>query len=264
MKRALVAVAVVTFGLTACKTEQAKHKAAGNVLFKHGDLAGAEREYRAALTIDPKDANARTLLGNALFEEKRYDEARAAFAAALAQDPKARTALQGLVTLALRAEKPDEARGWLEKMIANDARDAEAQAALGKLLYARGDLDGAERHLRAALVQAQNDPSALYTLGLVLAKKREQVQANAIFDRLDRVAPDKAWAPYGRAAAAAIAGQKDDAFKWLGVALQRGVDDLGEVERDDSFQALRGDPRFQSLIAAARLRAPPKKGSPGP
>jgi tetratricopeptide (TPR) repeat protein len=166
--------------------------------------------------------------------------------------------------VALRRGHPEEAVHLYERMVSMDPRDASANAALGKLLYARRDLDGAERHLREALVVVQNDPAALYTLGLVLAKRKDQEQANAMFDRLDRVTPQKAYAPYGRAVAAAASGRVDDALKWLTVALDRGIDDPAEVEADESFGPLRGDPRFKSLLADARTRAPPKKGSPGP
>jgi tetratricopeptide (TPR) repeat protein len=247
-----------------CNADGAKHKAAGNVLFKRGDFAGAEREYRAALAGNASDANAHTLLGNALFEEERYDEAAAAWRAALSLDEGARAARQGLVTLAMRRGRVDDARAQLEAMVARDPRDVEAHAALGKLLLGAHDLDGAERHLREALAQAQNDPSALYSLGLVLAQKKDSEQANAIFDRLESLTPGKAYAPYGRAVAAAASGHGDEALKWLSVALERGVDDLGQVERDASFAGLRSDPRFAALIAAARTRAPPRTGRPGP
>jgi tetratricopeptide (TPR) repeat protein len=247
-----------------CSSEGAKHKAAGNVLFKAGDLEGAVREYRAASTAQPKDANALTLLGNALFEQSKLDEARAQYEAALSLDGNARAALQGLATIELRQNHPEAARKLYERMLAAEPRDGEAHAALGKLLFASNDLDGAERHLRDALVQAQNDRSVLYTLGLVLAKKKEQEQASSIFDRLEQLAPDKAWAPYGRAVAAAAVGRDDEALKQLSVAFQRGIDDADGVERDPSFATLRDKPQFVELIASARTRAPPKKGSPGP
>jgi tetratricopeptide (TPR) repeat protein len=260
----LVGILAGSVVLGACSPEEAKHKAAGNVLFKQGDLDGAAREYREAIKANAKDANGHTLLGNALFEQARYDESRREYEAALALDAKARAALQGLVMIDLREQKDDAARATLERMLANQPRDSEAHAALGKILYAKGDLAGAERNLREALVYAQNDPSALYTLGLVLAKKKDQDQAGVIFDRLERVTPGKAYAPYGRAVAAAAAGRSDEALEQLAVALDRGIEDLGQVERDDSFAAIRSLPKFAELVAAARTRAPPKKGSPGP
>ncbi len=262
MKRSVCLLILVA--ASACTVEEARHKAAGNVLFKQGDLDGAAREYRAALVKNPKDPNSHTLLGNVLFEKDQLDESRKEYDAALALDARARAAEQGLVMIDLRQHKEDEARAILEKMIAREPRDVEAHAALGKILYAKRELDGAERHLRDALVYAQNDASALYTLGLVLAQKRDQDQANAIFDRLERVTPDKAYAPYGRAVAAAVAGHGDEALKFLAVALDRGIEDLGQVENDESFAALKSSPKFVALLAAARTRAPPKKGAGPP
>ena len=257
-------ILVAAIAISACSPEEARHKAAGNVLFKQGDLDGAIREYRAALAKNPKDAGSHALLGNALFEKERYDDARKEYEAALASDSRARAALQGIVAIDVRQGNDDDARAKLEQMIKNEPHDSEAHAALGKLLYAKNDLDGAERHLREALVYAQNDPSALYTLGLVLAKKKAREQANAIFDRLEQVAPRKAYAPYGRAVAAATAGDDDEALKQLAIALDRGIDDLGQVERDPAFATLKSSPRFVSLVASAKTRAPPKRGSPGP
>jgi tetratricopeptide (TPR) repeat protein len=242
-----------------CSSEGAKHKAAGNVLFKRGDVDGALSEYRAAVAAQPRDANAHTLCGNALFEKAQWDEARLEYQAALGLDGKARAALAGLALIDLRQGRAEDARQRYLRMIEIEPRDGEAQAAVGKLLYASGDLDGAERHLREALVHAQNDPSSLYTLGLVLAKKKDQEQANTIFDRLEQLSPGKAWAPYGRAVAAAVAGRDDEALKQLALAFARGIDDRAQVERDRSFDKLRNDPRFIELV-----RAPPQKGSPGP
>jgi tetratricopeptide (TPR) repeat protein len=249
--------------IAGCSSEAARHKAAGNVLFKQGDLDGAAREYRAAAVAAPKDPNAHTLLGNALFERSAWDESRREYQAALELDPTARAALQGLATLELRQDHPAQARALYERMITAQPRDGEAHAALGKILFAQGDLDGADRHLRDSLTYAQNDRSALYTLGLVLAQKKDQEQANAIFDRLERLTPDRAYAPYGRAVAAAAAGHDDTALEQLSVAFARGIDDPSEVEREPGFARLRENPRFVELVAAARLRAPPKKG-PGP
>ena len=254
MRAALFRTSVLVLLAAACSPPGAKHKAAGNVLFKKGDVDGALAEYQAAVSADRNDANAHTLVGNALFEKERYTEARAAWEQALALDGRARAAMQGLVMIALREHKEDEAKARLEQMLANQPRDAEALTALGKLLYAKGDLDGAEGHLRQALVFAQNDPSALYTLGLVLAKQKHEEQATAIFDRLEKVTPDKAYAPYGRAVTCALAGKTDRALAELAIAFGRGIDDPEQVERDDSLATLRTSPKFAELVAAARAR----------
>jgi len=258
----VVALGGVLAAGAGCSPEEARRKAAGNVRFKQGDFEGAIVEYRAAIAKNPKDANAHTLLGNALFEKERYDQAKASYDAALALDPKARAALQGLAMLHLRQQHPAEAKVLFEKLVAINARDSEAQAALGKLLFADKDLDGAERHLRQALVYAQNDSASMYTLGLVLAKKKDPVQAGVVFDRLEAVTPGKPYAPYGRAVAAALsgtAGSVDQGLDQLQRALERGIADLDGVDRDDSLSALRASPRYAPMMAAARARQSPKK-----
>ncbi len=249
---------LVALALGGCRNESARHKAAGNVFFKQGKLEVAAEEYRTALRTSPDDANAHTLLGNVRFEQQRYAEAEQEYRASLHDDPHARAAILGLVSLDLRANKLPEARTLLEQLVKDEPRDPEAQIALGKLLYADGKLNEAEAHLRDGLVYAQNEVSALYTLGLVLAKKKDREQANAIFDRLESITEGKAYAPYGRAVAEAASGRNDEALKWLDVALQRGLDDPAQVERDDAFGRLRSNPRFQELIAKAKPRAPPK------
>jgi tetratricopeptide (TPR) repeat protein len=242
---------------SACHVNGARHKAAGNVLFKRGDLDGALREYQEALKEDPKDPNAYTLIGNVRFEQGELTGAYSAYQKALSLDDSARAARQGMVAAALRDHDYTMAKTMLREMVDREPRDSEAHTALGKLLYREEDLDGAERHLRDALTVAQNDPAALYVLGLVLAKKQQQEQANAIFDRLERVAPGKSYAAYGRAVAAARSGHDDEALKWLAQAIRQGIDDAEEIERDVSFGALKRRVEFQELVSSARKRAPP-------
>lgn len=243
-------------------SDKPQHKARGNVMFHAGDVAGAAREYRAAVAADPKDPNAHTLLGNALFEQGDTAGAEASFRAALGLDAGARDARRGLATVLLRGGRMAEARAELEALVRQAADDPTAHASLGKVLRAQGDLDGAEKQLREALALAQNDPSATYVLGLVLAEKNQQAQALEVFDRLEQVTPGKAYAPYGKAVVAARGGRKDEALKWLAVAVERGVDEIERVVSDPAFAALRDDGRFGALIAEGRRRAPPPTPTP--
>ncbi len=266
----MAVLALAAIASSGCVREEARHKAAGNVLFKNHDLDGAVREYRAAIAAaagdrvskGSGDANAHTLLGNALFEQGRLDDAKRAWEDALARDPGAGEPRRGLATLALRRGDTATARRLLEALATESPGDPEAQSALGKLLLGQGDLDGAEQHLRRALAVAANEPGSLYCLGLVLAKKKQRAQALEVFDRLEAAAPGQALAPYGRAVAASLAGDSDEALAHLGTALQRGIDDLDGVAADPAFAPLAADPRFRQLLTDARTRAGPRKGAP--
>jgi Flp pilus assembly protein TadD len=255
MRASRIVLLVAGALLAGCVGEEAKHKAAGNVLFHNGDLAGAVREYRAAITAAPSDGNGYTLLGNALFEQGKIDEAKGAYSDGLARDAKAREARRGLATIALRQGRRDEARKLFGQLADEAPNDPEAQTALGKLLLAQGDLDGAEQHLRAALAAANNDTGALYCLGLTLARKKQRAEALEVLDRLEKLTPAQPYAAYGRAAVAASSGDRDGALDLLGKALDRGIGDLDAVDGDTAFAELRADPRFVALIAKARARA---------
>lgn len=54
---------------------------------------------------------------------------------------------------------------------------------------------------------------------------------------------------YNIACCYALAGDKEQALKWLERALDMGFSDLGHAQTDTDFQSLRDDPRFQRLVA---------------
>src|SRR4030095_295265 len=91
--------------LAGCSSETAKHKAAGNVLFKRGDLDGAAREDQAAIAAQPSDANAPALYGHVLLERERYEDARREYQTAISYDKKSRAAQLGLATVHLRQNR---------------------------------------------------------------------------------------------------------------------------------------------------------------
>ncbi len=251
--RSIRVTAALVLLLLGCVGEEAKRKAAGNVRFHNGDLAGAVSEYRAAVAIAPQDPNAHLLLGNALFEVGEIAAAHREYQTTLAIDPNAREARRGQATIALRGGKIAAARSQFEALVDEDPTDALAHSALGKLLLAQNQLDGAEQHLRAALAIVANDPGALYCLGLTLAKKREEARARELFDRLETLTPGRAYASYGRAMVWALAGKGVEAMSALETALGRGVEDLDGVEKDPAWAALKSDPRFAAAIAKARI-----------
>jgi tetratricopeptide (TPR) repeat protein len=72
-----------------------------------------------------------------------------------------------------------------------------------------------------------------------------------------------AGAAYKLARVLALVGKRDEAFVNLRAYAEsvNSVDDIQHVEKDDSFQSLHGDPRFDTLLAATRQRiaAAPKQ-----
>jgi tetratricopeptide (TPR) repeat protein len=63
------------------------HNSLGNLLVDKGELDRAAAAYRAALKIDPRDANVHVNLGSALMAQGNYGDAITSFRSALEFDP---------------------------------------------------------------------------------------------------------------------------------------------------------------------------------
>ncbi len=60
---------------------------------------------------------------------------------------------------------------------------------------------------------------------------------------------------HGTTSLAAIAGHHDEALHSLRQAIDHGWEGADSTASDDDLKSLRGDPRFQALVAELRQRA---------
>ena len=144
-----------------------------------GDLAGAEREYRAALRENAGFVDAHVGLGNLLAMAGRYREALTHYQTVVTHRPshlEARTGLAGTLTL---TGQPDKAVQSLRRTLSLSPECAPAHFELGRALAAMGQYDEAERELREALRLEPDQPLAQVNLGMVLASKGDHPAAIA-------------------------------------------------------------------------------------
>lgn len=173
-------------------------RAAGYAALDKGDLAGAERQFNAAIAEDAKDAEARAGLGLVRLRQERFGEARdlldAAAKAAPDQAGKWRAAM-------------DSARFWQTMAQARNQRDAgrldeaaaKARSLTGRagvdgraasLLLAdiedrRGDFTAAERAYRAVLAADASNADALNGLTANLIRQGREAEARDLLAGLD-------------------------------------------------------------------------------
>jgi len=91
-----------------------------------------------------------------------------------------------------------------------------------------------------------------------LARSGKYPEAEKLFQKVTNVAEasgqtgyaQRAW--YNFACAAAIAGRKDDAFRYLDRSIQEGFLDPGLIADDSDLASLHGDPRFNAEVAKAK------------
>ena len=166
------------------------HTNLGIVLFRRGDLAGAEAAYRAAIAADPaRCLQPRCNLACILQGRGDLAGAEAAYRAALAADPRYAPAHYNLgVLLRQRGDEAGEEAAY-RAAIAADPQHAPAQCNLAFLLEDRGDLAGAEALYLSALAADPLNAGAHVNLGLLLQQRGQLAGAARAFAAAVKIDP---------------------------------------------------------------------------
>lgn len=137
----------------------------------------AEKEFRAALAIDPKlTLRARFPLAVALFESHKYDQARHEFEAVGREIPDHPNVLYYLGRLDLEARDFPSAIRNLTKAVQNPPFP-DTGYYLGYAYFKQGDLPAAEKWLTQAVQQNPEDARMQYQLALVYRKEGREDDA---------------------------------------------------------------------------------------
>jgi tetratricopeptide (TPR) repeat protein len=175
--------------------EAARNRSAGFAALTAGRLQDAETAFQTVLTQTPQDPDALGGLGLVRLRQGNAAEARTFLSRAVAADPvhKARweSALQGAsvgedyaaARTMIQHGQLDAAERQLRAIIASGGDVAGAQLMLADVLTRHGDLSGAETQYRAALAHQPNNADALVALAQVLNRQGRSTEAEAILDR---------------------------------------------------------------------------------
>lgn len=267
----LVVLALAGFlapGAAGCKTETAKHKAAGNMHFNQGEYEKARDEYRRAVEESPDDPGAHTLLGNALIELGDYAAARTEFDKALDAESDAPEAHRGMMTVISHTSEPGDPTAYAEYLSHAEAiieqrpKDknaiimaaaimSEAANPADKESHAKAQQQ-AEEYLRRGLEIDDGDPKLLFHLALVYARKGEVDVATRVVERIRTVEPEAGFADYTAAIVYTITDQHFDALAAVEALLKNdSIDPKTLLGKSSYLEPLHGEARFQQLIEAA-------------
>jgi tetratricopeptide (TPR) repeat protein len=149
------AVAVVVTGCGGAKSRLASHMKRGQEYFQSGDFAKAGVEFRNAMQIDPKDAQARVMAAET---QEKLGELRGAY-------------------------------GLLQSVVEEHPDNIEARSALGRLLITAGDPKQGLEIIKPALVAMPNDPSLLAIRSAAKSALKDPVGARVDADHALAVDP---------------------------------------------------------------------------
>ena len=238
------------------------HLAMAHIYFYYErDWAKAEREYGRAVELNPNSTDAHKYYGLFLASRERFDQAVAEAKKALELDPLsiAVNIVAGFVCLF--ANRTDDALGLVRQMIELDSNAPQGYWVGGTLFMANGNNEEAVEALKRSLSLGDNQ-MALAKLGCAYGLAGRRDEALKILDQLFEMRERQYAAPFNIARVYAGLGLDDDAFEWMGKAVEERDAELVFLKRlaeageglyfGKGFPA---DPRYQQILRRAGLPA---------
>jgi tetratricopeptide (TPR) repeat protein len=169
---------------------------AANEFLKADDFAGAERQCRKALELNPENALVHGTLGVALARQGKLDEAIRHFSEAIKLEPGYVDAHYSLGQAMAHKNNFNEAIRHFSEVLRFQPDHTEAHGYLGSLLLAGGKLKEATVHLSEAIRLDPNYADAHYNISQVMFRQGQYDAAIKHLSEAVRLQPDDAQAHY--------------------------------------------------------------------
>lgn len=190
---AVLATAVTLLGMSGCgsaEQRKARYIEKGEALLAQDNVEKARLEFRNALQIDPKDAQAHYQSGRAAERLGDPKQAVAHYQAAIDNDSKHLIARAALGRLFLLGGAPDRALQIVEAGLAQDSKNAQLLTVRAAGRAQRGDMPGAFEDAEAAAAAAPDDEYAIALLASLYRQNARSDKAIEIINNGLKHLPD--------------------------------------------------------------------------
>jgi serine/threonine protein kinase/tetratricopeptide (TPR) repeat protein len=219
------------------------------------DWAGAEKEFQRAIALNPNYGTGHQWYGYALWKTGRFEESIAEHRRALELDPLSLPVNRNLGLAYYLARQYDVAIAQLRKTREMDPGFVLTREYLGLAYIEKGMYKEGIESCEQAAVPVSASPYAISALGYVYAVVGKKAEAYNVRDRLTRLANQKYISPRFAASIYAGLGEKDKALESLKAAYEDRSLQIGPgLTADPTYDSLRAEPRFQSLLRGMGLR----------
>jgi TolB-like protein/class 3 adenylate cyclase/Flp pilus assembly protein TadD len=211
------------------------------------DWAGAEREFRRAIQLNPNSAKTRGKYAVLLNASGRFDEAEVELRRTLELNPLSPIAYVDLGDSYLQSGQYEKARQQALKAADLDLDFNPAYDLLGLVFWREGMPERAIEALRKAAELSGNHPKRLGELGYFYAAAGRPEEARRLLLELENVrAPGHVTTAIAKIHAGL--GEQDLAFANLEEAIEEGNPAVVWLNFSPAFDPLRSDPRFLALL----------------
>ena len=218
------------------------------------DWAGAEREFKRAIELNPGYATAHLWYGEYLSASGRFDEALSELNRALEQNPLSTDVNLALGYRSYYARQYPQATEQAQKVLGMDATFVPAHVLLGRAYAQRSIFADATAEFRKALDLSEGDTNDLAALGYAQALSRQEGEARKTLDELKKRSQDTYVQPMWLAVIELGLGEKNQAFDYMEKAYSDRSAWLVNLKVDPFFDSVRSDPRFADLQRRVGLK----------
>ncbi len=226
------------------------HASLGLVKFYYEwDWNGAEAEFKRALELNPGYAQAHQYYADFVKSFGRFDEALGEMKKALTLDPLSYSINTGIGHVLYLSRQYDLAIDQYRKVVESDPSFVPARLWFGRPYMQKGMFKEAIQQSEEAVKLSNESTVSLATLGQAYASAGNKGDAGKILDRLLERSKKQYVPSYWIALVQMSMGNKDEAFAWLERAYSERSSWLVWANVEPRFDALRPNPRFESLLS---------------
>jgi serine/threonine-protein kinase len=225
------------------------HTSLANVKFQYDwDYAGAEREFRRSIALDPHRADTWHWYSHLLTAMGRFPESLEASRKAIELEPFDVPSQNHLGWSYYFAGDYDRAIEQHRKVLELDPIQGQTRLLLGRALLQKHIFGEATEQLRKNLELSPDSPERIAALAHAYAASGAIHEATQLLDRLLALARQRYVSAYSIAMVYAGLGAKQQALAYLDKAGAEHASRVVEVKYEPIFRELRGEPSFQALL----------------
>jgi DNA-binding winged helix-turn-helix (wHTH) protein/TolB-like protein/Tfp pilus assembly protein PilF len=222
------------------------HAAVGHIKVQYEyDWAGAEREYRRAIELNPNYATVHHFYALYLSEMGRFDESLAEIKRAQELEPSSLFIHSNRGAILYRARRYDEAINQLQSVLEMNPDFDYAHSVLGLAYLQKGMVEQAIAEFQKRKMPGTGGAG---DLGQAYASSGRRNEALKEIDKLQELSKQRYVAPYNLALIYTSLGDKNNALEWLEKAYEDRSTLLIWIRVDPRLDSLRSEPRFKGVL----------------